>query len=267
MSVILISRFKDERHILFEWIHHHLEEGIDKFILIDDDSKDDYLATNDWLNDYIDNGTVEIHPSKFKQFNDYDRFLSQIKEYTWVVQIDLDEFIFSPSANLSLKDLLATKFQNSDYLRIFWKMFAHVGYHQPKSVIEDNLMTHQENKDPSSPMGIKCVAQTRFLTNVKIHRCYFSKEVETEYLESHNSDIQINHYRTQSDELLYGVKQGRGGGMHKDSFSDKKLAGKAGFKYSKKDLLLCNKRQALIKLCNNREQIRPKIYEDANWPR
>ena len=38
MSIVLIARFKNERHILYEWVHHHLEEGVDKFILIDDQS-------------------------------------------------------------------------------------------------------------------------------------------------------------------------------------------------------------------------------------
>ena len=42
MSLLVISRFKNERHILYEWIHHYLLEGVDHFFLIDDHSNDEY---------------------------------------------------------------------------------------------------------------------------------------------------------------------------------------------------------------------------------
>lgn len=40
-----MSRFKNERHIMYEFIHHYMAEGVDCFILIDDNS-DDYLEHN-----------------------------------------------------------------------------------------------------------------------------------------------------------------------------------------------------------------------------
>lgn len=54
MSICLIVRFKNERHIMFELIHHYLAEGVDCFILIDDNSNDNYLELNkDWMDDLI----------------------------------------------------------------------------------------------------------------------------------------------------------------------------------------------------------------------
>ena len=46
MSLCLTVRFKNERHIMYEFINHYLEEGVDRFILIDDNSDDNYLELN-----------------------------------------------------------------------------------------------------------------------------------------------------------------------------------------------------------------------------
>ena len=61
MSICVITRFKNERHIMYEFIHHYLEEGINHFILIDDKSNDDYHKLNaDWIKKKI----ISIHNSK-----------------------------------------------------------------------------------------------------------------------------------------------------------------------------------------------------------
>ena len=53
MSLCIITKFKNERHIMYEWIHHYLLEGADCIIMIDDHSDDDYLHLNNWLNPLI----------------------------------------------------------------------------------------------------------------------------------------------------------------------------------------------------------------------
>lgn len=250
---------------MYEWVHHHIQEGIDKFILIDDNSDDDYLECNDWLNEFIKSGKIEVHQSVHDQNNDYDRFIPNVKKFTWVIQIDLDEFIFNPSPTKNLKEVLASKYKGIDHIRIKWKMFRHDSIYQPKSVIENNLITHHENIDPSSPMGIKCIARTQYLTSIKIHNAFFSHDVETVFLYSHNPDIQINHYRTQSDEFLYGVKEKRGAGVYKNRYSVENIKNHICHDFSKHDSLLKLKRENLIQKCKLRNQVKPKIYEGSSW--
>lgn len=264
MSIALISRFKNERHILYEWVHHHLAEGIDKFYLIDDNSDDEFLKLNDWLVQYIKRGVVEIHQSQLEQKDDYDRWLPSLRHYTWLVQIDLDEFVFCPAQDTNLKTILAQRFGNIDYIRINWKLFQHQSKLQPKSVIEDNVVTHEQDKDPSSAVGLKCIAKTEYLANIRIHRCDFSRNVEVVQLGSHNPDIQINHYRAQSDEFLYGVKVGRGGGVNKRAYQGGNLKQKLSGKFTKQDFLLKRKRAELIGKCNARVQVRPKISDASS---
>jgi len=268
VSIILLSRFKNERHILYEWVHHHLAEDIDKILLIDHGSDDDYQAYNGWIDSLVDLGKLEIVKSvSDNQRNEYDHFLSRLEGYDWVIQIDLDEFVFCPQPNRSLKDVLAGKYRDTDYIQVHWKMFSHKDMYQPKSVIENNLITHGEDIDPTSPNGMKCIAQTRFLRSVKIHRCEFSRAVKSVRLQSHNSNIQLNHYRVQSDEFQFGVKEQRGGGASFPTLEDIKKKLDLHKSFTKEDTVLRKKRQNLILQCNSRPQVRPKAYENSYWNR
>jgi len=224
------------------------------------------MEHNEWLREYIESDRVEILQSRNKsQQDDYDNFLAPIKKFTWMIQIDLDEFIFCPAANTSLESLLESKYRDSDYIRISWKLFIHETSLQPKSVIESNLLTHNEDRDPTSPVGIKCLARTRFLQAVRIHRCMFNRKIDPVYLPAHNDDIQVNHYRTQSDEFLIGVKRQRGAGTHPHAYKEKAQRQKDYSTFNRIDQVLKNKRQKLIFACNSRPQVRPKIYPDSPW--
>jgi len=55
MSLCLIARFKNERHIMYEFVNHYLQEGVDCLILVDDNSDDDYMDLNkDWMDNLIE---------------------------------------------------------------------------------------------------------------------------------------------------------------------------------------------------------------------
>lgn len=264
MSVGLITRFKNERHIMYEWFHHHLKEGVDKFYFIDDHSDDDFLKENSWLLDYVKRGKVKLLKSKSRQQKDYNNFLGMIKkENKWIIQIDIDEFIFNPYPKMGIKELLNKYLNKYDYIRVKWKLFSHRCEEQPKSVIENNVITHKEKIDPTSPMAIKCIGKTRFLKSIDIHKMSFGRRVKTlELFNSHNKFLQLNHYRTQSDEYLFGVKEQRGCGLGTNKYKKPDNRHK---KFNKVCLLLKNKRRGLIKSCNERIQVKPNIYKNSSW--
>jgi hypothetical protein len=249
-----------------EWIHHHLLEGVDKLLLIDHNSYDDYLKKNKWLHDLIKAGRVEFVKSKSdNQVLDYSFFIDHIKRFDWVCLIDMDEFIFTPRIGKTLKDVLNKEYNDYDYIRIPWKMFTHSDELQPKSVIENNIFTHDLEIDPTSPSkGLKCIGKTRFLVELSIHSMNFAKNVRCIELKScHNEYIQNNHYRTQSNEYLYGVKEIRGGGVHKE-----KYRGFSNHKrpiYTKHCDVLKNKRRLLINELLDVEQVKPVIHESSSF--
>ena len=53
----LVAIFKNESHILKEWIEHYLNQGVDKIFLADNGSTDDYYFI---LQPYISTGKVDL---------------------------------------------------------------------------------------------------------------------------------------------------------------------------------------------------------------
>lgn len=265
MSVVLVARFKNEAHIMYEFINHYLLEGVDHFILIDDNSNDDYLEKNKWLFILINAKVVEIHKSAGDQLFDANRFLQEIKRYNWIISCDLDEFFFSVGKGTRLKGVLNRKCADVDYIQVYWKLFTHNSKIQPISVIENNVHTHASNTDVSSPRvgNMKCIARTEFIKYFWVHMIEFNKNIEILKLGNcHNNLIQLNHYRTQSDEFLYGVKEQRGGGIVKQKY--KNFQNHKKFEYNKICCRLKNKRASLIEQLHKTTQVRPKIHKDSS---
>jgi hypothetical protein len=265
MSLAIITRFKNERHIMFEWINHHLLEDIDKIFLIDHNSNDNYLEENNWIEPLILHDKIEFLKSNIDdQAEDYNYYLEKIKKYDWIIQIDMDEFIFTPHQNTTLKNILNEKYYDYDFINIHWKLFTHSNVFQPNSVIENNIFTHEDDIDPTSPStGIKCIGKTLYLEKIKIHTMIFDRKVNSiTFPNCFNEDIQNNHYRTQSDEYLYGVKEIRGGGVNKEKY--KNFTNHKRDIYTKKCTILLNKRLDLVNECYNMN-IKPKIYENSTF--
>jgi glycosyltransferase involved in cell wall biosynthesis len=92
-TLCVVAIFKNESDILKEWIEHYLQQGVDKFFMIDNGSTDNYYNI---LEPYIKNNKVElvIDTTKFAQTNLYNKYyLNKCKAYEWVIVCDLDEFI------------------------------------------------------------------------------------------------------------------------------------------------------------------------------
>ena len=76
----------------------------------------------------------------------------------------------------------------------------------------------------------------------------------------HNDVIQSNHYRTQSNEYLCGVKEIRGGGVHKKKY--KNFSNHRKNIYNYKCNLLKNKRKNMIEKII---KLSPKIYTNSSF--
>lgn len=262
-SLCLMTRFKNERHILYEFIHHHLLEGVDYFLLIDDGSDDDFYALNEyWLTPLIESKTVRILKSTTTQEQEYNLHIDEISRYDWVIVCDMDEFFFSVPKNSTIKQALSSNLSKYDYISIPWKLFNHHSKHQPKSVIENNTYTHDSKIDPSSlSKGYKYIVRSKVIETLDIHHCVVKRKANVLRLhDAHNNIIQNNHYREQSDEFLYGVKKPRGGGVNKNRYKNYHTSKvqKYTSNFNKPCTLLRDKREGLIQECMDRKQIKPK---------
>ena len=87
------AQFKNEASILKEWLDHYIDEGCSHFFLIDNNSTDDYLSI---LSPYISKGLVTLFSNptpKPMNLNQYVLPLATL--YTFIVPVDLDEFIYA----------------------------------------------------------------------------------------------------------------------------------------------------------------------------
>jgi hypothetical protein len=246
IKLCLVAIFKNESHILKEWIEHYLNQGVDKIFLIDNGSTDNYYSI---LQPYIYSNKVDLvkDNKKYAQSELYNtHFLHKCRAYDWVIVCDLDEFIYGRKYCSSIKDFLSKVNDSFSQVYIPWKMFGSNGYdtmekEQPSSVIS-SFTKRINNNDPrhnkfrcytyNGPIKYiysKTIVRTKYLLKLGIHhsissygRCITScvlqnnnihqnedfVEVREEIIE--NSALHLNHYAIQSLNWFMKVKATRG---------------------------------------------------------
>jgi hypothetical protein len=243
MTLCIVAIFKNESHILKEWINHYIGQGVDKFFMIDNDSNDNYL---EHLQPYINNNIVElvIDKKRYVQSEHYNtHFLNKCKKYNWVIVCDLDEFIYARKNYKTIKEYLQTLNNSISQVFIPWKIFGSNGFNtleqeQPKNVIDS--FTKRINYDKTNGFqGViiennhkysfsKCIIRTIYLIRFNVHS---SQTRNNNYITSDNtynnihnnnsftkidenilekSFLHLNHYVIQSFNWFMNVKATRG---------------------------------------------------------
>jgi len=230
MKIVLIAMFKNESHVLKEWLEHYLREGVDTFLLIDNDSTDNYYPI---LEPCLQSKQAFLKKSKKKnaQTELYNRWLSEAKKFDWVIVVDLDEFIYARNGFNTIKDYLDTIDKDIYQIQIPWKLFGSSGFKkQPVSVIQNFVYrkkfpksnTHTNVSERAT--YIKTISRGSHLQKMNIHNSVVTdlhqafpnnKNYDTIFtlidetlLETHY--LHLNHYRIQSWEFYKKVKMTRG---------------------------------------------------------
>lgn len=122
--------FKDESRHLGEWLEFHNLMGVEHFFLYDDHSTDGYMAV---LQPWIDKGRVTLRPSKSrKQKAIYNHCLRNGgARCRWVAFIDLDEFLFTPTA-MPLPAVME-RYSSAPAVFVHWILFGSNGHVQAPS--------------------------------------------------------------------------------------------------------------------------------------
>ena len=245
MSVCLIAIFKNESHILKEWIDHYISQGVDRFLMIDNDSDDNYI---DILQPYIDKSFVDLVIDRRKHIqipSINEHFLQKCKQYDWAIICDLDEFIYARKGYDTIKSYLDDIYNimpSVTEVFIPWKMFGSNGYNtidkpQPSSVIQTFTKRTNYDNPPEQCVGVifhknkknsayKTIVRTNTLLKILIHqhettrKCHIStyglinkseenlNEISEHILEE--SFLHMNHYAIQSKDWFMRVKATRG---------------------------------------------------------
>lgn len=211
--------FKNEAHILKEWVDHYLYHGVDHFYLIDDASTDNSVAI---LEPYIAKGIITLFREKCeyflgRQMHLYNKCIyPHYKETEWLLMIDLDEFVWSPR-DINLYNILKTC-SHIGQIQMQQSLYGSNDHIlQPESVV--SYFTRRSLNEPTvSPGNLKYFVNSRFeFTHLAIHSAFFrEKENETNgnFMILDSSYFVLNHYSCQSREFWETVKCTRGDGDH-----------------------------------------------------
>lgn len=241
--------FKNESHILKEWLDHNLKEGVDHFYLVDDSSTDN---CDDIIKPYIKKGLVTLYklPTQIpndttKQLYAYNTLILPLaqKETKWLSTIDLDEFITTRD-NKTVRYKLEHNFKHATCIIIPWILFGSNNKKlQPSSVIKgftkrlnyDKIVyTCQDRITFLNPTLYKSIFRPQNYNVVYNHKPdpYFIAPVLQNYFYSNGQrtlcpvniwltedtlndyHIVINHYQVQSEQFWKEVKCNRGDAMN-----------------------------------------------------
>lgn len=229
MDLCLVSVFKNESHCIREWIDHYIKEGVDHFFLVDNKSTDNYN-----IKDYIKSGIVDltVNPKKHAQQELLNHYLDDAKKYTWIMVVDLDEFMYARNGYSTIKKYLQTVKHPVEQIFVLWKQFGSSGFKkQPNSII-NNFVYRKKYRDhwfdDSDTTEIKSIVRSSCVNQLDLHihnqplHIHSSNNTRIDLIFQQISEeilrtscLHINHYRIQSLEFYSTVKMKRG-----DAFSN-----------------------------------------------
>jgi hypothetical protein len=124
-ELTICAMFKDEAENLEEWLQFHSLAGVNHFVLYDDGSSDNF---GEVLEPWVRAGTVSLGQAEGRtQEQVYNECLRSFRMRTrWLAFIDLDEFLFSPTA-LPLHETLA-QFRGHPAVFVHWRLFGSNGH-------------------------------------------------------------------------------------------------------------------------------------------
>lgn len=227
--------FKNEAHILKEWLNHYFFHGVDHIYLINDNSSDNFM---DILKPFLNKNLVTLYngnnytgknskgetfPKKFvgMQWRKYQFFFKEhFKKYMWFGIFDLDEFLYSPKS-INIPKVLKT-LENEKMITMNWINFGSSGFiKQPENVV-DNFIHRAKGFLRSE---VKSIIKTDYgkVKNIELrihsHTIGWTDQTRTRafvpkaYFASRcvgGPLLLVNHYQIQSKDFWIKIKMSRG---------------------------------------------------------
>lgn len=213
----VLGVFKNESHILEEWIQHYLQQGFCHIFLVNDHSTDTFLPIIDKYAAKVTLYNNEVVEEKCgRQEKIYNRYGQEAcKKSVWVAVLDLDEFLYSPIFQNIKSFFLDCQLNKIGQVLVDWVHFGSSHFiEQPPSVIQHfmyrmDFATFREKKY----YGIKSIAQSSCLKQFRIHEHEMIPNTNTLHVgwtNPKNQTLLINHYAIQSLSFWLNVKAKRG---------------------------------------------------------
>lgn len=210
-NFVVCAVFKNEGHILEEWLLHYLNRGAEHFYLVNDNSNDGY---NKIIDKYSKNITLFHNDIETKEVGRqeliYEKYFRPILNTSkWFSILDLDEFLYSPY-ELDLPSVFE-RYNDYTQILIIWLHFGSNSHlYQPHSVVEGFVKRAVINTKVSY-YSYKTVFKGDAIIKFKIHSHVVSgTNIFLNYTEFNIPHLLINHYSIQSQDFFLRIKATRG---------------------------------------------------------
>ena len=200
--IAILTCFKNESHILKEWVEHYKMRGIEHIYMINDYSTDNYLEK---IQPYIDIRFVTLFNSDIvtkregRQKILYKKYFYDIVKslkHKWFFILDLDEFLYSPN-EINLNKIIE-KYDDYSQLHIGWQNFGSNSHIEQPDLVVDNFTKRDVYLESKEYISHKSGFKSKDLINFDIHSSSVKGKSIWFKHTNDNSDLIINHYSIQS---------------------------------------------------------------------
>ena len=199
-SLSILSCFKNETHILKEWIEHYKTHGVEHIYMINDFSTDNFQNI---LNPYINDGYITLYNSDIKiteenrQIKLYEKYFTGIiKESEWFFVLDLDEFLYSPN-EFNIKKIM-NGYEKYSQIEVWWHNFGSNGFkEQPMGVVQ-NFTKRCVFNEKKEFISFKCGFRGAHLKRFGIHSHEVNGLTKKITQDGGDPNLVVNHYSIQS---------------------------------------------------------------------
>jgi hypothetical protein len=210
--------FQNEAPYLAEWVTFHRLQGVERFYLYDNHSRDGWRSE---IRPELAEGVVTTRhwPYVPGQRIAYTDCLKRRPRDEWIAFIDIDEFLFSPTGR-PLPDVL-DEFKQHPGVKVNWRTFGHNGHERrPGGLVTESYLTRAAD-DRWVNTHVKSIVQPSMTVRECPHPHFFNHYGEAvgedgvpqegPFREPSTADLlRINHYFAKSREELQR-KIARGG--------------------------------------------------------
>ena len=211
-NFVVCGVFKNESHILSEWIQHYLRRGVDHIYLVNDNSTDNFQPIINAFSGKVTLFHNDIVTKQVgRQIQIYNKYFRPLLNQTrWMAILDLDEFLYSPQG-YHISDVLSHQDSSVSQLKVDWLHFGsseHV--YQPISAVSG--FTRRANFTTNATYySYKSIFKADSLISFDVHQnTVRGATLHFQYSDQTSPPLVINHYAIQSFRFFMDVKSTRG---------------------------------------------------------
>jgi len=222
-SVCIVTIFRNEANAICEWATHHIQQGVSRLFMIDHNSTDRWQEeVSPALRQHMTvvyeprSSASEDKPVQVPLLNQH--FLRAARAYTWVMGVDLDEFVYARGSHAgSIPSALAAVPWWRPGVRLTSKRFGSAGLReQPRSMVEGFLRRYNLSAQ-SEHCGTRmkaCAKQQPENAHAKTHNAgprSHARAVEKKQVNGQTDRDRLVRHATPIPE---NARKTRNGGMH-----------------------------------------------------